>query len=311
MKGLFKLTGASAALVMSMSANAAIIDTFTDPDAGDGEGVQYLQEGDGTSFNQGWDHGRGTIIGGYRDMILRADNGTSSGGDGTCTGASFCAEAIVNLSPNEGALTYSEPSSDQFGSELTLQWDGDDSGSIETLNYTGLGGENLIFQEGCPPEGCTDFVFEVFSTDHDFSFSVGVYTDAMNWSVWTLEATEPAGLRNIPIAAFAATGFCGLDQSNDGGALDEDVISVECYYNGGTNMFQAANVINVGALELVLNTGVLDASGNVIDGTRTARVDLSLGGVTKERSIPEPATIALLGLGLVAGGFARRRKTKA
>jgi hypothetical protein len=262
----FKLAAGAAAVMLSLGANAAIIDLFTTDQATitDNDGVAG---GGSTSSVVGAD-----ILGGERDLIIDqiAQDGPT---DPSIESSIGVAVGRLAFSNDTGAMGVGE-----------VQWDGADGSGA--LDPTGLGGYDLT-------AGGTlnAFLIETISSDANWNFEVWAYTDATNYTQVSFAANEvPSGtgpvLSAIPFAAF--TDLCGV------ALLPSGINDVNCV---GT-----LDLTSLGALRLILNTG-FNGSPSAFD------IDLRLGSIT---TVPEPGVLALMGMGLMAAGFAtRRRKSQA
>jgi len=176
-----------------------------------------------------------------------------------------------------GVLSYSN--STGVGSSLHIQWDGV-ANTDETIDVTGLGGIDLT--DG---GSLTSFQLTTLASDLNWQFSLQAWTDANNWTKITFNATNVLAptVSFIDFAGFTNPFFCGAINPVPG------VASIECAPGN-----QTVDFANLGALEAIINTsGAVD-------------IDLRLADV---RAVPEPGTLALVGLGML--GLALRRRIAA
>jgi hypothetical protein len=283
----WKLTAGAAALAMSFGAQAGTVDLFSTQQLVAKDFTDGGFNSTDSNFTQVGSAGDTTILGGYRDLVV---SNLSGGVDGVAGSSINVAGGQLYFSTDTGATGQGQ-----------VQWDGDDSATgIFNIDYTGLGGLDLTM-------GGTLTAFElttVFS-DQGWTFEITMYSDAANWTTVSLDANSvgPSGdfasphVSYIPFSAFTTPFLCGTYGAAPG------VNAITC---GGTG----ANATSIGALVATLNVGDLlapDGTGSTPQN-RTIAVDLQLDSV---RTVPEPGVLALMGMGLLAAGFAGRRKSKA
>ena len=236
-----------------------------------------------SSFSDGTDNGKGiygsqngpvaNMIGGQRDVYIEK----VSGGQG-----------IMSAQVANGQYSYSTPASNPLTiGKGFIKWDGQngvDGSVIEdtqanflaTLDPTGLGGQNLY-------QGGNAFRIDVINSDLGFDFALTVYSSPTDWTQLILQSL--AHLNGVPASSpilFADfEGACGA-----------------CVLGSGALKFTG------GAGASLSNVGALLAEVNWSGGSK--EIDLSIDQVI---TVPEPSSLALLGVGLLAFGISRRRKS--
>lgn len=285
------IVGAAAPLLFALSTSAygGTVDLFSEGDqfaidttsGAAWNGDSTTLPGTGVASSTGT--GLSTVLGGQRDIWANCITG--------CDNTVSRSSAVVS----GGQFSFSNDSG--VTGEAIVQWDGNDQDIA--LNTTGLGGTDLTL-------GGTVNAFQLTTIESDLGwfFRIEAFTDDDEWTKITLAATcvdasgpvdpgcEPSPhTSTIPFAAFMDGSLCGFTGTSP---YVDGVVAIECG-SGGT-----ANLAKLGALQVALNTGDDVAGGSA---PRTANLDLRLDSV---ETIPEPMTLGLLGIGLVAAGLSRR-----
>jgi len=264
MKTSFKMLAGAAAVALSFSAQALVIDTFATAQNGVLTTRDTIVDAFG-SFSSV--NGLG-IIGGQRDLfVIETD---TKGTDDLETG--------VRLSVFNNELGFSSDVG-QAGVGI-VRWDGGNTSfgavgataaatlanAIGSINATGLGSQNFA-------GAGIGFIIDVVEADIGFAFSLQAYSSAGNYSTFSTTALG-AGSFFIPFSAF------GLAP--------------------GTFFGTGADFGSIGALQALIN----------FPGEARANVDLRVR--LAQVQIPEPTSLALVGLALLGlgGVAAKRRATK-
>jgi hypothetical protein len=282
---MFKKTllGAAVATLIGFgsAANAGVvIDLFKDP-SGTTQSVTTSTLGvGGSSANEGGAYPANQVIGRYRELYIEktadacnqvANPGCQNVGASTLT-AGFGELALSNDDGNK--------------SKGIVTWDGGPN-DPNTVQTTGLGGIDLT------AGNATQFLAKVISADLGFDYVI---------RVWDMDGNSSALSASVVFrVGFDATD-CGADPTCVVGPIDA-TYNFEwftrpdgAYVDDGLSFVIDSNGVvdftNIGALQLELSNA------------RTFSVDLSIGSI---ESVPEPGTLALLGVGILGAAVARRR----
>lgn len=293
--------GAPALLVASMSASAGWVDLFTTAQV-----ASDVTNANGgvTSFVSDVTPPL-SILGNERDILVNAISGASDdfGVAGVCDSGDKCSQ----LSISGGLLNFSNTS--PVVGEALVQWDGVD-GNI-ALNPVGIGTDLT--------EGGTisAFQYTITNSDANWAFGLNVYSSANQWTKVILAATEVVPgtpeTRQIQFASLSNVALCGHESNGTGtknlGFLTAaGVLSVQC----GSGNTAPVNFANFGAMEIALNVASpvnlpVGCTTNcfLAQGAQRFSLDLEIGGIN---TVPEPSILGLMGIGLLAGGLASRRR---
>lgn len=196
----------------------------------------------------------------------------------------------------------------------------------ETISGTGLGAVNTVLTISSPSNSSTELGSVVWNGTADVksgdvnasqtqTLSLGQLglSDPANLRV-VFNATEPASdsitLTDLILYIFSASGGTALFQS---GAFTQVVFDSTEPGTGSAGFvfgLDAADIISAkSAFETPTNRiGLLAHAINATGGQETFYVALAGNPGGPSTSVPEPGTIAMLGLGLLGMGFAARRK---
>jgi hypothetical protein len=183
------------------------------------------------------------------------------------------ARATLSVGGAANALRYSND--DGVYSMISVQWDGNnDAADVSVLDTTGLGGIDL--------SAATSFIAEVVQADQGFEYDIGIYDMTGNYSI--LSSGSLFSVVNIETHWDFAWFLL------DAGAQEEDSLPFWLTRSAGDVDFS-----NIGAIELTM----------VVPAGSIGGLDLRINSIT---AVPEPATVALLGLGLLGLAGLRMRK---
>lgn len=294
---IFHWAAAPALLAASMSASAGWIDLFTTAQI-----VSDNQNGGTGNSSSVTDASiPSSILGTERDVLVNAISGaTDTVANGVCDVGELC--SVVSI--GGGLLNFSNTS--PVVGEALVQWDGVDGNM--TLNPTGLATD--LTQGGT----VSAFQYTVNDSDANWAFGLNVYSSATQWTKVILAATKvnqgSPEQRTIQFASLSNNFFCGhvAGTGTEIAALTAaGVLSVTCGTSG------AVNFTNFGAMEIALNiaspvalpVGCTGTACDLPQGGQRFSLDLQIGGLN---TIPEPSMLGLMGIGLLAGGLASRRR---
>lgn len=274
-----------AAAFASAGAASLLIDDFELPASG-GTVTDTTTTTAGIAFR----HAGLGMIGGSRDLFVEKLLPANP-----CTGTAGCSGGAT-FGVQDGFLDFSSAAS--VTGRAGVRWDGGAETVAGSGSGTVLDTSLAAWQAGreyslAPFIGNlfdygTAFALDVQVSDKPFQFSMTLFNDVDTYTTVTLTATvvNSPTIIPIPFLAFLAPA----------GEVPNGLISQGS--DGGWNPF-----LGVSAIEVIVN----DSKSYTNAPGLAANFQFQVGFVN---SVPEPGSLALIGLGLLAAGAARRKTIK-